>query len=197
MRLLGQILLGVGLLVVAVVVIMHFRARSERSHEEAVLAKRPKTLTLTSGSFPPGGDMPINCTCKGREVSPALRWENVPNRATSFVVLATDYDVPTPAFPVFNLTHWMVYNLPASVRSLPEAVTPEQMRMLGGKTGKNSTGSLKYIGPCPPIGRHAYVFRVFALDSTLSFRDLPDRSELMDAMNRHILSYGELTGYFQ
>lgn len=175
---------------------LYVYAKRERGLEQEVLASLKKNIVVSSGSFPPNGDMPINCTCKGQELSPALAWEaNLPD-AESYVILATDYDAPTPAFPLFNLAHWVVYNLPTSVRSLPEGVTAEQMRMLGGKIGKNSLGDMKYIGPCPPFGRHAYVFRIYALDQPISFTDLPGKSDVLEAMQGHILGYGELTGYF-
>lgn len=197
MRLFLQILAGLFVAVVLLVVVMHFRARGQREGEEAELLMLQKTVTVSSQSFPPNGDMPLDCTCKGPEVSPALSWEsNQPNTKT-YVVLTTDYDVPTPAFPIFNLSHWVVYNLPASVRSLPEGVTAEQMRMLGGKIGRNSVGDLNYIGPCPPVGRHGYVFRVYALDQALSFDETPNKHDVLQAMEGHVLSYGELTGYFQ
>ncbi len=197
MRLFLRILLSVLIVFGLLAVIMHFRAKSQREDEEAYHASLKKTIALSSGSFPPNGDMPVNCTCKGKEASPALTWEGNQPDAESYAILTTDYDVPTPSFPVFNLSHWVIYNLPASVRSLPEGVSTEQMRMLSGKSGKNSAGNLKYIGPCPPVGRHAYVFRIYALDQPLEFAEAPDKQAVLDAMKGHVLGYGELTGYFQ
>lgn len=197
MRLVVKILLGLVIIILILVVALNLRARRQRTSEESFLATLRKNITVSSGSFPAGGDMPTNCTCKGKEVSPALTWESSARDVESYVVLTTDYDVPTPILPIFNLSHWVVYNLPASVRSLPEGLTAEQVRMLGGKIGKNGTGDLRYIGPCPPIGRHAYVFRVYALDESLSFSEAPGKQEVLDAMKGHILGYGELTGYFQ
>lgn len=188
---------GLLLLVVVVLISMHIRAKKGREKEEEYLTTLKKTITLSSRSFPPNGDMPVDCSCRGKGVSPALMWETGPSAAKSYVILATDYDVPTPTFPVFNLSHWTIYNLPASVRSIPEAVTGEQMRMLGGKIGKNSMGNLAFIAACPPAGRHAYIFRIYALDQMLSFAAVPDKHTLLDAMNGHVLEYGELMGYFQ
>ena len=197
MRLLSRILVGLVIGLVLIAVGLHLSAGSGREAEIAYLSTLRKTLTLSSRSFPPNGDMPISCSCKGHEVSPELLWENSTPNVKSYAVLLTDYDVPTPAFPLYNLSHWVIYNLPGSVRSLPEGVTAEQMRMLGGKVGKNGTGDTKYIGPCPPVGRHAYVFRVYALDQMLSFTDLPGKQAVLEAMQGHVLGYGELTGYFQ
>lgn len=197
MRLSLRILIGIVVVIGVLAIILHFRAKNQREDEEAYLATLKRNITVSSGSFPPNGDMPVNCTCKGQEVSPALVWEGGQPNVGSYVILATDNDAPTPAFPLFNFPHWVVYNLPASVRSLPEGVTAEQMRLLSGKVGKNGMGNLKYIGPCPPLGRHAYIFRVYALDQVLTFSDQPDKEEVLNAMKGHVLGYGDLKGYFQ
>ncbi len=197
MRIFLRILVGIIVVIGVITIILHFRAKNQREDEETYLATLKKNITVSSSSFPPNGDMPVNCTCKGQEASPALVWEGGQPTVESYVILATDYDALTPAFPVFNFSHWVVYNLPASVRSLPEGVTAEQMRLLNGKVGKNGMSDLKYVGPCPPLGRHAYVFRVYALDQALTFSDQPDKEEMLDAMKGHILGYGELKGYFQ
>lgn len=197
MRTVWRIILGFVLLMVLVLVGMHFWAVSGQNKEEQKLVALNKYIQVSSRSFPPDGDMPVSCSCRGEERSPEISWDNVPITATSFVILTTDYDVPTPAFPIFNLSHWVVYNLPTGVRSLPDGVTPAQMTALGGKVGKNSLGNSAFIGPCPPLGRHAYVFRVYALDQMLTFPNVPDKQAVLDAMEGHILGYGELTGYFQ
>jgi len=188
---------GLLLLVGVVVMIMHIRAKNSRENEEEYLSTLKKNITLSSRSFPPNGDMPTDCSCRGKGVSPALTWEIDQPSVKSYVILTTDYDVPTPTFPVINLSHWVIYNLPASVRSVPEAVSGEQMQMLGGKVGKNSMGNQAFIAACPPAGRHAYVFRIYAIDQLLSFTEVPDKHVLLDAISGHVLGYGELTGYFE
>jgi Raf kinase inhibitor-like YbhB/YbcL family protein len=197
MRLLFKILIGLLAAFVLLAAGMYIRAETGREAEQSSLSTLRKTVEVSSSSFPPNGDMPVSCSCKGKELSPALSWKNPDPAVESYVILTTDYDVPTPAFPLYNLSHWVVYNLPASVLSLPEGVTAEQLHMLGGKIGKNGTGDARYIGPCPPVGRHGYVFRVYALDQVLSFTKLPVQQEVLDAMKGHVLGYGELTGYFQ
>ncbi|WP_080238524.1 YbhB/YbcL family Raf kinase inhibitor-like protein [Spirosoma rigui] len=197
MRSLFKILLGLLAVFLLLAIGLHVAATSSRAAEEASLNVLRKTVDVSSSSFPPNGDMPVSCSCKGKELSPALLWESPDQAVESYVVLATDYNVPTPAFSLYNLSHWVVYNLPASVRSLPEGVTAEQLRMLGGKVGKNGMGDTRYIGPCPPVGRHGYVFRVYALDQMLSFTELPGKQDVLDAMQGHVIGYGELTGYFQ
>lgn len=197
MRTFWRIILGFFLVLVVVVAGLHFWATHKRQQEEQALVALNKYIAVSSPSFLSNGDMPLACSCKGKELSPAITWGNVPITATSYVILATDYDAPTPDFPIVNFSHWVVYNLPSSVRTLPAGVTAEQMTAIGGKIGKNGMGELKFIGPCPPFGRHSYVFRVYALDETLSFSDLPDKQAVLDAMKGHVLGYGELTGYFQ
>ena len=134
MKLVGKIFLGLLVLVVVVAVGMRIHAKRQRDHEQAYHAELRKSLMVSSSSFPPGGDMPINCTCKGNEASPALGWEGTTTDAEAYAILVTDPDVPSPDFPLYNLSHWVLYNLPATVQSLPEGVTMEQLRMLGGKT---------------------------------------------------------------
>lgn len=197
MRFITRVLLGLIILFGIFMVLMHFRASSQRNDEEAFLKRLRKNITLSSSSFPPNGDMPVNCSCRGVEASPALMWESNLSDTESYVVLVTDYDVPTPTLPIFNLSHWVLYNIPASVRSLPEGVTSEQMQLLGVKIGKNSSGNQKFIGPCPPAGRHSYWFRVYALDKSLTFSEAPSKQQVVDAMQGHILGYGELRGYFE
>lgn len=197
MRSLIRIVIGVSLVFGTLVIGLHVWAKNERGQEEKALGTRQKNVLLSSRSFPPNGDMPVDCSCNGRETSPALAWETSQSAVQSYAILATDYDVPSPSFSLLNLSHWVIYNLPASVRGLPEGVTTEQMRMLGGRTGKNSKGDLAFIGPCPPLGRHAYVFRIYALNQLLRFSDPPDKEMVLKAMKGHILGYGELTGYSQ
>ena len=197
MHILVRVFIALLLVISVLAFTLHLWARHEREQEEQALSTLRKDVLLSSRSFPPNGDMPVDCSCNGRGISPALTWESSLTAVKSFVILATDYDVPSSAYPLLNLSHWVVYNLPASVRSLPEGVTAEQLQLLGGKVGKNSKRNTSYMGPCPPLGQHAYVFRVYALNQLLGFADLPDKAAILAAMQGHILGYGELTGYFQ
>jgi Raf kinase inhibitor-like YbhB/YbcL family protein len=196
MRLFLRILLAVIVIVTLLIVGLRWRAGAELVADAAYHKNLPRTVSMTSTSFADGDYMPVECTCKGREASPGILYENQIPGAKSFALLMTDPDVPSPAYPLFNLTHWIVYNLnPATARLMAES-TPAMLAQLGGSFGKNSTGSLKYIGPCPPMGKHAYLIRVYALDTKLRFDEAPGKPELMTAMTGHILSYGQLTGYY-
>ena len=99
MRIFTRVLSGLLVLFGLFLIVMHFRAKSQREDEEAYLATLRKNVTVSSGSFPPNGDMPVNCSCRGGEASPALAWEDDVPDAESYVVLVTDYDMPTPPFP--------------------------------------------------------------------------------------------------
>jgi Raf kinase inhibitor-like YbhB/YbcL family protein len=192
-----RILTGFLIVLILLLLVLHIRARGNRREEELSLAALPKTVTLSSNSFPPGGDLPMACSCKGSGDSPALSWQSEIPDVKSYALLATDYDAVLARFPILNFSHWVVYNLPSNVYSLPEGVTPEQMLMLGGKLGDNGMNEQNFVPPCPPFDRHRYTFRVYALDTTLSFTRIPNRRDLLNAMDGHILGYGELTGSFQ
>jgi Raf kinase inhibitor-like YbhB/YbcL family protein len=195
-RLFLRILLGLVAFLLIAAVIMHLRAKNQRADEDAYHTKLPKTVTLTSPAFAPNGPMPVECSCKGAQTSPALAWRGAPANTRAYALLLTDFDVPSPNFPVFNLSHWTMYNLAASVQTLPGAATVASVAGLGGVFGKNSMGETKYIGPCPPIGQHQYVFRVYALDQPLNFTEVADKKQVLTAMQGHILGYGELVGVF-
>lgn len=192
-----RILTGVLIVLVLLLLVLHIRARGNRREEELTLSTLPKTITLSSQSFPPGGDLPLACSCKGAGYSPALAWVSRVSGAKSYALLATDYDAVLARFPIANFSHWVLYNLPPGVHSLPEGVTSEQMMLLGGKIGNNGTGEQTFVPPCPPFDRHQYTFRVYALDTRLSFTRIPTRQDLLDAMHGHVLGYGELIGSFQ
>lgn len=192
-----RILTGVLIVLILLLLVLHIRARGNRREEDMLLSTLPKNIVLSSKSFPPGGDLPMVCSCKGPGYSPSLAWDSRMSGVKSYALLATDYDAVLARFPIANFAHWVVYNLPASVHSLPEGITSEQMMMLGGKIGNNGMGEQTFVPPCPPFDRHQYTFRVYALDTRLSFNRIPTRRNLLDAMQGHIIGYGELTGSFQ
>jgi Raf kinase inhibitor-like YbhB/YbcL family protein len=196
MRLFFRILLGVVVVLSLFVVVMHWRAGREVEADVAYHKVLNLSIPITSTAFSDQGEIPIECTCKGGEKSPGLFYENLTPGAKSYALTLTDPHVPSPAFPLFNLNHWVIYNIDPVVSQLPSNLMPDLLAQAGGAFGKNSLGEQKYVGPCPPIGRHAYVFKVYALDTKLTFATPPSKAELLDAMKGHVLGYGELTGYF-
>ena len=153
-------------------------------------------LTITSAAFAPNGAIPSLYTCEGKDVSPPLAWNGAPASAKSFVPIVDDPDAPDPAAPKMTWVHWVLYNLPAAARALPEAVKPNALPT-GTREGVNDWGRTGYGGPCPPIGRHRYFHKLYALDMTLPDLKRPNKAALEKAMQGHILAQAELIGTYQ
>lgn len=152
-------------------------------------------LELRSQEFEHGGEIPARFTCDGENISPPLIWAGVPDGTRSLALIVDDPDVPDPKAPTREWVHWLLYNIPAEVRSLPEAmqeiVLPE-----GTLAGRNDWGKAGYGGPCPPIGRHRYFHKLYALDRVLPDLSLPDKRQLLKAMDGHVLGECELVGTY-
>lgn len=153
-------------------------------------------LTLTSSAFTANGSIPSRYTCEGEDVSPALSWSGAPAGTKSFALIVDDPDAPDPNAPKMTYVHWVLYNIPASASSLPEAATSNNLPA-GTKEGRNDWKRLGYGGPCPPIGRHRYFFKLYALDTMLDDLGEPDKPKLEQAMRGHILEQAELVGTYQ
>ncbi len=154
------------------------------------------TLRLASPAFAPGAAIPAAHTCEGGDRSPALAWEGVPAGARSLVLIVDDPDAPDPAAPRMTWVHWVLYNLPPDSAGLPEAVATAALPpgTLEGVTDFKRTG---WGGPCPPIGRHRYYFRLYALDAVLPDLGRPARARVDQAMAGHVLAQAELMGTYQ
>ncbi len=153
-------------------------------------------LTITSPAFAAGHEIPSDYTCEGADVSPALAWSGVPAGAKSLALIVDDPDAPDPAAPKMTWVHWVLYNLPADSKGLPEAVEPDDLPA-GTRGGKNDWKKTGYGGPCPPVGRHRYFFKLFALDAVLPDLGKPTKAELEKAMQGHVLEKAELVGLYQ
>jgi len=153
-------------------------------------------FTLDSPAFTHEGEIPSVYTCEGRDVSPALSWTGVPDGTKSFVLIIDDPDAPDPKAPKMTWVHWLLYNIPAQARSFPLGVKPEDLPP-GTKQGLNDWKRTGYGGPCPPIGRHRYYHKLYALDTVLPDLGTPDRQALVDAMKGHILAESILMGTYQ
>jgi Raf kinase inhibitor-like YbhB/YbcL family protein len=153
-------------------------------------------LALSSPSFAPGGEIPALFTCEGSDLSPALDWTGVPEAAKSLVLIVDDPDAPDPLAPKMTWVHWVLYNLPPSTRQLPEAIEPKALPA-GTREGTNDWKRTGYGGPCPPIGRHRYFHKLYALDTVLPELKRPDKAALEKAMAGHILAEAQLIGTYQ
>ena len=152
-------------------------------------------LTLTSSVFENGGQIPSQFTCEGDDVSPPLAWSDVPDGTKSFALIVDDPDAPDPKAPKVVWVHWLVYNLPEDARGLAEGAATSGLPR-GAATGLNDFKHSSYGGPCPPIGRHRYFHKLYALDTTLALKS-PTKAALEAAMQGHVLAKAELIGTYQ
>jgi Raf kinase inhibitor-like YbhB/YbcL family protein len=151
-------------------------------------------MKLTSSAFAHQASIPRRHTCEGEDVSPPLAIDGVPAGAQSLALIVDDPDAPDPAAPKMTWVHWVLYDLPPDTRSLPEAATAPALRGLDGLNDWKRTG---YGGPCPPIGRHRYFFRLFALDCKLIDLKRPSSAQLQQAFAGHVLTEAQLVGTYQ
>ncbi len=148
-----------------------------------------ETLAVTSRSFSSDGEIPVDYTCDGADRSPQITWSAPPAGTKTFAVVVEDPDAASGTF-----THWIVYNIGADARTLPEAVDPST---LGGASGLNDFKRPGYGGPCPPqLEIHHFAFRVFALNAVLEAGPEPNRDAIDAAMSGHVLAAGALVGSF-
>ena len=152
-------------------------------------------LTLTSSAFKNGEAMPSRYTCEGDDVSPPLAWDGVPDGTKSFALIMDDPDAPDPKAPKIVWVHWLLYNLPADARELAQGAATSGLPR-GAATGINNFKHNSYGGPCPPIGRHRYFHKLYALDTMVSAKS-PTKPELEAAMQGHVLASAELVGTYQ
>jgi Raf kinase inhibitor-like YbhB/YbcL family protein len=154
------------------------------------------TLSIASTAFAPAGEIPARFTCEGADVSPALAWSGVPAGTQSFALIVDDPDAPDPAAPKMTWVHWVLYDLPATAAGLPESVAPSALPA-GTREGLNDWQRTGWGGPCPPIGRHRYFFKLYALDAALGDLGRPDKAALERAMTGHVLARAELVGTYE
>jgi hypothetical protein len=151
-------------------------------------------MKLVSPQFLDKGEIPEKFTCEGEDVSPALTWSDVPEGTKSFALIVDDPDAPDPADPRMTWVHWVLYNIPPEIGSLPEAVEDLPKGTLQGLNDWKRTG---YGGPCPPIGKHRYFHKLYALDVVLPDLKQPTKEQLERAMENHVLLKAELIGVYQ
>ena len=153
------------------------------------------TLTLKSTAFADGGEIPSKYTCEGRDIAPPLEWENVPVNTRSLVLIVDDPDAPDPEAPKMTWVHWVLYNIPPTTRSLPEGATSKALPP-GTREGLNDWKRTGYGGPCPPIGRHRYFHKLYALDTVLS-EPGPTKADIEAAMSGHVIAESEFIGTYK
>ncbi|MBE0461547.1 MAG: YbhB/YbcL family Raf kinase inhibitor-like protein [Candidatus Aminicenantes bacterium] len=148
-------------------------------------------IKITSPAFEEGGMIPEVYTCDGIDISPPLKWSSVPQGTKTLALICDDPDAP-----IGNWVHWVIYNIPGDISELPENIPPEQELANGGIQGMNDFRKIGYGGPCPPGGTHRYFFRIYALDTELDLQPGATESQLLKAMEGHILAEGQLMGRY-
>jgi Raf kinase inhibitor-like YbhB/YbcL family protein len=154
------------------------------------------SMGLTSSAFAQGASIPKRYTCEGEDQSPPLAWSGVPATARSLALIVDDPDAPDPAGPRMTWVHWVLYNLPPGTTHLDAGIAPTALPS-GTLQGKNDWKRTGYGGPCPPIGRHRYFHRLYALDAGLPDLKQPTKDQLLKAMQGHVLAQAELVGTYQ
>jgi Raf kinase inhibitor-like YbhB/YbcL family protein len=154
------------------------------------------SLSLTSPAFAPGAAIPALFTCEGEDLSPALDWTGVPEQAKSLVLIVDDPDAPDPKAPRMTWVHWVLYDIPPKARGLPQGVAAKDLPA-GTKQGTNDWKRAGYGGPCPPIGRHRYFHKLYALDVFLPDLGAATKAEVEAAMKGHVLAHAELVGTYE
>jgi Raf kinase inhibitor-like YbhB/YbcL family protein len=154
------------------------------------------SLSLTSTAFADGGAIPSIHTCDGGDISPPLAWTGIPPQAKSLALIMDDPDAPDPAAPKVTWVHWVLYNIPTTATELPAGLA-ESALPAGTCEGVNDWKRTGYGGPCPPIGRHRYFHKFYALDVVLPDLHRPTKAVLEHAMQGHIIERTELVGLYR
>lgn len=154
------------------------------------------SMNIKSPAFAHNQSIPARHTCDGQDVSPQLAWSGVPAGAKSLALIVDDPDAPDPAAPQRTFVHWVLYNIPPTVVGLAEGIASDNLPT-GTLQGLNDWNNKGYGGPCPPIGRHRYFFKLYALDALLPHLRHPTKAAVEEAMHGHVLAQAELVGLYQ
>jgi Raf kinase inhibitor-like YbhB/YbcL family protein len=157
-------------------------------------ATEARAMQITSSAFAANGKIPRAYTCEGKGVAPPLAWSEVPANAKSLVLVVDDPDAPDPAAPKTTWVHWVLYDVPATATGLSEGGTPLPA---GTREGMNDWKRTGWGGPCPPVGRHRYVHKLYALDVALGDLGQPTKATVEAAMRGHVVAQAELVGTYQ
>jgi Raf kinase inhibitor-like YbhB/YbcL family protein len=153
------------------------------------------SLTISSTAFAHNAEIPSLYTCEGKDISPPLAWSGAPAGTKSLALIVDDPDAPDPAAPKTTWVHWVLYAIPPTADALPEAVGSSALPA-GTREGVNDWKRTGYGGPCPPIGRHRYFHKLYALD-VLPDLQRADKTALEQAMQGHILAQAVLLGTYR
>ncbi len=149
-------------------------------------------LKLSSPAFEDGDNIPRKYTCDGDNISPPLTWSNVPQGTETLAIIFDDPDAPSKTW-----VHWVLYNIPGDEQKLDEQIPPSEILANGTVHGTNDFGKRAYRGPCPPMGPHRYIIKLYALDAELNLGPGATKEELLNTMKGHIIGKAQLTGIYK
>ncbi len=185
---LNRRLSGIARCLLGVVFLLAFHGATNVSMQ----AQTKAPFSISTPAFQPGGSIPKQFTCEGRDISPPLAWTAPPSGTHSLILMVVDPDAPSGTW-----THWLIYDLPATAGELPENTPPQATPASGGRQGRNDFGHLGFGGPCPPPGKpHHYFFRLLAVNMRLGLKPGATRRQVEQAVRGHILAQAELMGRF-
>ena len=151
-------------------------------------------MDLNSSAFAADSEIPRQYTCEGDDLAPPLRWSGVPEGTRSLALIVDDPDAPDPAAPKMTWVHWVLFDMPPGATAIPEGGHPLPD---GTREGSNDWHRTGYGGPCPPVGRHRYFFKLYALDTLLPELHQPTKADLEHATQGHVLAQAQLVGTYQ
>jgi len=161
-----------------------------------VPAEQTAMFSITSSAFAAGQPIPKKYTCEGDDRSLPLAWSGTPAGTKSIALIVDDPDAPDPAAPKKTHVHWVLYNIPTATSSISEGASSAALPA-GVIEGRNDFGRMRFGGPCPPIGRHRYFFKLYALDVEFPAGKALDKPALESAMKGHVLAQAQLMGTYQ
>ena len=151
------------------------------------------SFSISSTSFPNGGDIPKKFTCDGADVSPELSWTGPPAGTQSFALIADDPDTPSGTW-----THWVLFDLAPDANNLAESVSKIDELPGGERQGRNDFRKIGYNGPCPPPGKpHRYFYKLYALNAKFDLKPGSSKQEVEQAMEGRILGKAQWMGKYQ
>jgi Raf kinase inhibitor-like YbhB/YbcL family protein len=154
------------------------------------------TFALTSPAFGHNSEIPTQYTCEGADISPPLRWSGTPQGTQSFALIVDDPDAPDPRAPRMTWVHWVLVDIPGDTRELAENAAIRGLPR-GAYQGLNDWKRAAYGGPCPPIGKHRYFHKLYALSAVVPRLRQPTAAQVLAAMKGHVIAQTQLIGLYE
>jgi Raf kinase inhibitor-like YbhB/YbcL family protein len=192
-----KILILIPSLIILVIIVRIVLVEIEQKKEFNYHSDIQKSIKLWSNDFKPNEIIPTEFTCLGDNLSPSLYWDNMPSGTKSLVIIAVDYDAPSPIIKFTTIDHWIIFNINPSITHIDKAITHQELVKDSMSLGTNITGKTDYVGPNPPFGTHKYYFRIYALSVSNIDLTKPTKKILMEKMKNNIIAYGELIGKYK